>query len=128
MKSRTVITGALVGALAMPMPPARAEMIDPSAGTQRARIQTLAQRDEVRAQLAARGIDSAQLEARIAALSDEEAAVLAERMDDLPAGGRAEALVFALGVVLFVAFIVPVLVIGTGVLLISKAAKTQEGS
>jgi len=90
------------------MPPARAEMIDPSVGTQPARIQALAQRDEVRAQLAARGIDSAQLEARIAALSDEEAAVLAERMDDLPAGGRAEALVFALGV--------------------SKAAKTQEGS
>ena len=127
MNCRTVITGALVGVLAMPMPPARGEMIDPSAGTQRARIQALAQRDEVRAQLAARGIDSAQLEARIAALSDEEAAVLAERMDDLPAGGRIEALALAASVVLFVVFIVPVLVIGTGVLLISKAARNQQG-
>jgi hypothetical protein len=128
MKSRTVITSVLVGALAMPMPPARAEMIDPSAGTQRARIQALAQRDEVRAQLAAKGIDPGQLEERIAALSDEEAATLAEQMDGLPAGGRIEALVAAVGVAIMVVFIVPLLVIGSVVLLISKAAKTPEVS
>ena len=124
MKARTMIAGALVGALAMPMPPARAGMIDPEQPS----IQAVYQRDEVRAQLAARGIDAAQLEARIAALSDEEAAVLAERMDELPAGGRAEAFALAVGVVLIVHFIVPILLIGTGVLVIAHATQSHKRS
>ena len=123
MKSRTILAVALVTALATPTAPVRAEMIDPSGGAL-----SVVQREDARRQLAARGIEAAQLDARIAALSDEEAAVLAEGMDELPAGGRAEALVFAVGVVLVVAYIVPILMIGTGVLLISKAAQSQKRS
>ena len=128
MKSRNILSVALVAALAIPTAPVNAEMIDASAGTHRTRIHAVVERDETKAQLAARGIDPAQLEARIAALSEEEAALVGEDMDRLPAGGRAEALVFALGVVLVVAYIVPILMIGTGALIISKAAQSKKGA
>lgn len=45
------------------------------------------QRAEVRDRLAALGVDPLQAERRVAALSDEEAAELARRLDELPAGG-----------------------------------------
>lgn len=51
-----------------------------------ARINDLLTRAEVREALAARGVDTAQVEARVAALTDEEARVLADRLDQLPAG------------------------------------------
>ena len=50
------------------------------------RVATLLDRTEVRDALAARGVDAAQVEARVAALTDDEARVLAERLDQLPAG------------------------------------------
>jgi hypothetical protein len=41
----------------------------------------------VRARLQAYGVDPAQAQARVAALTDEEAARLAAQIDELPAGG-----------------------------------------
>jgi len=50
------------------------------------RVSALLARDDVRAALAARGVDSSQVEARVAALSDAEARQLADQLDQLPAG------------------------------------------
>jgi hypothetical protein len=57
------------------------------AGTERGRIGSFLDRADVRAQLQARGVDAAQVKARVGALSDQEAAQLAADIDALPAGG-----------------------------------------
>jgi hypothetical protein len=46
-------------------------------------------RAQVQRELAARGVDPAQVQARVAALSDDQARELASRIDKLPAGGDA---------------------------------------
>lgn len=51
------------------------------------RLASLLQRADVRARLEAYGVRPADVEARVAALSDEEAAKLAGDVDRLPAGG-----------------------------------------
>lgn len=53
----------------------------------RARIMALVDRDDVRAQLEARGVTTEQAKARVAALTDEEALQVSGRLDQLPAGG-----------------------------------------
>jgi len=50
------------------------------------RVGALLERAEVRDALAARGVDAAQVEARVAALTDDEARRLADQLDRLPAG------------------------------------------
>ena len=44
-------------------------------------------RDEIRAELVKLGVDPAEADARVQALSDQEAALAVERMPQLPAGG-----------------------------------------
>ncbi|HEY8554387.1 MAG TPA: PA2779 family protein [Burkholderiales bacterium] len=66
------------------------------AGAERARVQRLLERDEVKRQLLAAGVAPSELEARVSALSDAEVSELAARLDALPAGGD------AFGVILFV--------------------------
>jgi hypothetical protein len=57
------------------------------AGSARSHVASVLQRTEVRARLQALGVDPSQVQARVAALSDDEAAQLAARLDELPAGG-----------------------------------------
>lgn len=57
------------------------------AGAERERLTSLLERGEVRARLEALGVDPAKAVERVAALSDAEAAQLAARLDELPAGG-----------------------------------------
>jgi hypothetical protein len=73
-------------------------VVTPAAAAQRARVAELLARAEVRERLAAMGVDPAQLDARLAALTDEEAARLSARLDELPAGGDS---VLALAVFVF---------------------------
>jgi hypothetical protein len=63
--------------------PAHAGMI----ATDQGRMIELLDRAEVQAQLQAYGVSAAEVKARVAALTDEEAAELAARIDSLPAGG-----------------------------------------
>jgi len=56
-------------------------------GVERGRIASVLQRNEVQTRLRAMGVDPAEVQARVAALSDEDAAQLAARLDELPAGG-----------------------------------------
>lgn len=53
----------------------------------RERLHNELNRDDVKAQLLARGVDPAQVQARVDSLTDEEIQALAINMDQLPAGG-----------------------------------------
>ena len=55
--------------------------------TDQGRMIELLDRAEVQAQLQAYGVSVAEAKARVAALTDEEAAQLAAHIDSLPAGG-----------------------------------------
>ncbi|MBE7416379.1 MAG: PA2779 family protein [Ideonella sp.] len=57
------------------------------AGSAQARLIALLQRDDVMAALRERGVSPDEARARVAALSDREAALLAEQVDAVPAGG-----------------------------------------
>lgn len=65
-----------------------AQLASANAGEQaRTRLATVLQRADVQAGLEHNGIDAADAQARVAALSDDEAAALAQQVDALPAGG-----------------------------------------
>ena len=80
-----------LGAMSAPMP-ALAGIVGTDAvvaGVERERLAGLLERSDVRARLQTLGVDPADARARVAALSDAEAAQLAAQMDALPAGGDA---------------------------------------
>lgn len=99
---RRLIVSLLVVSLAglgLPLP-AQAGMIATDALVNqgdRARIVELVERAGVQAQLQARGVSAGEVKARVAALTDDEAAALAARIDGLPAGGES-----VLGILLIV--------------------------
>lgn len=82
-------------ALGMQMPAAAsvigtAEAIAASSQTDSlATVRAAVSRDDVRARLAELGVDAVQLDGRLAALSEAELAMLADRLDEAPAGGGA---------------------------------------
>jgi hypothetical protein len=59
-------------------------------------------REEVRSQFAALGVDAAQIEARLASLTDPELRSLAGEMQDLPAGADALAIIGIVFLVLLI--------------------------
>ncbi len=59
-------------------------------------------RDDVRAKLAELGVDAVQLDGRLAALSEAKLAMLADRLDQAPAGGDALAVIGIVFVVLLI--------------------------
>ncbi len=102
-----VVLGML--ALSLHLPAAHAALVGTEAVVSAAQAQQdreiLAQtlsRADVQQQLVARGVDPAQVQARLQSLTDEEVQTLAANMDQLPAGGDAlGALVFIFLVLLF---------------------------
>jgi hypothetical protein len=100
-KLRRIVASLLVvciAGLGLPLP-VHAGMIGTEAAlpsAERASIAAFLDRTEVRKALQAQGADPADVKARVAALTDEEAARLAADIDSLPAGGD------ALGVILIV--------------------------
>lgn len=91
-KLRRIVAAVLVvctAGIGMPLP-AQAGMLGTEAvvvSAERQKIESYLAREEVQAQLLAQGVNPADVKARIAALTDEEAAQLASYMDSLPAGG-----------------------------------------
>jgi hypothetical protein len=89
---RRIVAGWLIvcmGGLAAPLP-AFAGIVSTEtvvAGAERERLAELIDRSEVRERLQALGVDPASAKARVAALSDDEAAQLAAHIDTMPAGG-----------------------------------------
>lgn len=96
-----VVLGML--ALSLHLPVANAGMVGTEAvvsATQaqqnRERIVSTLNRDDVKSQLVARGVDPAHVQARLDSLTDAEVQTLAAKMDQLPAGGD------GLGIVVFI--------------------------
>jgi len=91
-KIRALIASLLVvciAGLGMPLP-AHAGMLPTDAvGTNadRDRVTSFLAREDVQLQLQAQGVDPSAVKARVAAMTDEEAAQLAAHMDQMPAGG-----------------------------------------
>jgi hypothetical protein len=83
---RRLVAGLLVVTLALPFP-AQAALVATDAALERQRLAGLLERAEVQQQLRAYGVEPAEARARVAALSDAEAAQLVSNIDELPAGG-----------------------------------------
>jgi hypothetical protein len=104
--SLTVTAGML--ALSLHLPAANAAMVSTEtvmhsvqAQQEINRIHEALNRDEVKVQLAELGVDQALVQARVDALSDEEAQQLATQLDEMPAGsGVIGALLFIFVVLL----------------------------
>lgn len=95
LHARRLLSALLIVCLtgvSVPMP-AQAALLDTNQvllndpGADRARVADLLERAEVRASLVAYGVHPADVRARIAAMTDEEAAQLAANIHGLPAGG-----------------------------------------
>src|SRR5688572_16242073 len=91
---RTSLATLIAFSLASVTPVAQAGVITTeqafaSAGSElaRDRISTTLARADVQAQLAARGVDPALVQARVAAMTDAEVLQLDSRIDQMPAGG-----------------------------------------
>lgn len=105
--SHLVIAGLLV--LGMHVPAANAALIGTGdvvsagkASQARAHIENLLQREDVKAQLLARGVDPDAVQARVDSLTDQEINTLAGKLDQLPAGGDALGLIVFLFIVLLI--------------------------
>jgi hypothetical protein len=83
---RRLIASLLIISLIAPLP-AHAGMVATQEALDRDRIVSALDRADVQAQLQAYGVNPIDVKARVAALTDEEAAELAARIDSLPAGG-----------------------------------------
>ena len=95
---------------------ARAELVgtlqavESSARTQDlATVSAALARQEVREQMAALGVDAADIDARVARLTDTELRTLADRMGEMPAGGDALAVIGIVFVVLVILELVGVI-------------------
>ena len=86
---RRVIASLLVMCIAAPLPSQAAMLATDAAlaAAQRDQVSRVLERADVQARLAALGVDAEVVKARVAALTDEEAAQLAAKIDSLPAGG-----------------------------------------
>jgi hypothetical protein len=89
--SLLILTGFL--SLTLHVPAANAALIGTEtvigAAAARDRIHATLAREEVKQALVARGVSPADVQARVEALTDDEAAQLAAKLDQLPAGGDA---------------------------------------
>jgi len=90
--SQLVVAGLL--ALSVHLPAAQASLvgtetvIDATQAQQdRERLHGLLNREDVKSQLIARGVDPSQVQARVDSLTDQEVQTLTTKMDQMPAGG-----------------------------------------
>jgi len=105
--SRVVIASML--AMGMPQQSAFAGIVEADqivahelAEQDRARINALIDREDVRAQLQQKGVSASEAKERVNALTDDEAHKIAGKLDQLPAGGDVFGLIFTIFIVLLV--------------------------
>ncbi|MGE5241771.1 MAG: PA2779 family protein [Bacteroidota bacterium] len=105
--SHLVIAGLL--ALSVHLPAAQASLVGTEAvinATQaqhnRERLHQMLNREDVKSQLIARGVDPSQVQARVDSLNDQEVQTLAVKMDQMPAGGDALGLLVFIFLVLLI--------------------------
>ncbi len=105
--SHAVVLGML--ALSLHLPAANAAMVGTEAVVNaaqaqqsRERLASTLNREDVKTQLTARGVDPSQVQARLDSLTDQEVQTLAAKMDQLPAGGDGLGLLVFIFVVLLI--------------------------
>src|SRR5258707_4751897 len=88
---RRLIASLLVICIAVPLPSQAAMLATDAtlAAAQRDQVTRVLERADIQARLAALGVDAAAVKSRVAALTDDEVAQLAAKIDNLPAGGAA---------------------------------------
>lgn len=113
-KGKPVFTLMIVLGLLMALPhpaalaalvPTGAALNSPNEAENREKVLQFLAREDVRAALIAQGIDPAEADARVAGLTDAEIAQIADRIDELPAGGVLGAVILVLVIVLLVVVI-----------------------
>jgi uncharacterized protein DUF6627 len=89
--NRTVACALIVSIIGLGMPSSSMAGIvatdEARAGLKRDQVTSFLERSEVRDRMQALGVDPAAARDRVAALSDDEVASLADQLDQLPAGG-----------------------------------------
>lgn len=107
MTSRLLIASVL--SLGLPLQSAYAGLVgtdkvaaSAQSKSERERIRTFLDREDVRKELQAQGIDANTAKARVAALTDEEALKVAGKLDTMPAGGGIIGVLFTVFVILLV--------------------------
>jgi len=130
MKSKlrhTIANVLIVSVFTMGLPvPAQAGVVGyHNAASDRERVAALIEREEVRVQLAARGVDADEAKLRVAALTDSEVSEIARRMDSLAAGGDPVTGVFYLAFLAVAAVVL--IVMGTMKLAGAIATSVQGG-
>ena len=68
----------------------------------RAKVNAVLAREDVRAEMASRGLSPAQAQDRVKAMTDDEVATLSGRIDQAPAGGDILGVVFTVFIVLLI--------------------------
>ncbi len=109
---RRLIATLLMICIALPLPSQAAMLATDSAlaAAQRNQVNQLLERADVQARLADFGVKASDVKARVAALTDDEVAQLAAKIDGLPAGGDGVgALIGALLIVFIVLLITDIL-------------------
>jgi hypothetical protein len=108
---RRLIASLLVICIALPLPSQAAMLATDNAlaAAQREQVNRLLERADVQARLADFGVKASDVKARVAALTDDEVAQLAQKIDSLPAGGDGGALIGALLIVFIVLLITDIL-------------------
>lgn len=76
------------------------------ASAERDRIATVLNRADVRAQLESMGVKPGDVDARLAALTDREAAQIAAQIDSLPAGGDAVGAIVGAALLVFIVLLI----------------------
>ena len=92
-----------IAGLGMPLP-AQAGMLSTGqavSSAARERINGLLEREDLQAKLAAYGVKAADVQARVAALSDDEVAQLSSQIDSAPAGGDAAGALIGAALIVF---------------------------
>ncbi|MDD2915201.1 MAG: PA2779 family protein [Gallionella sp.] len=107
MTSRLLIVSVL--SLGLPFQYAQAGMVSTDkvatsaqSQSERERIRTFLDREDVRKELQAQGIDTDAAKARVSALTDEEVQKVAGKLDKMPAGGDIIGILFTIFIVLLV--------------------------
>jgi hypothetical protein len=91
-------------ALGLPLP-ASADIVTTDqiyTSSERERVRSFLEREDVRSQIQSFGVDADAAKARVDALSDQEVKELAGRIDELPAGAGIVGVLFAVFIILLV--------------------------
>lgn len=105
---RRFVSLALILCIALPLP-AQAGMLSTDAAITsetKERIVTFLERSDVRAQLESMGVNPADARARVATLTDQEAAQLAGQIERMPAGADAAGAILGAIVLVFIVLLI----------------------